>query len=299
MKKRSSRGLGVLIALMLLLLPGCASQEPLSRGGINESNYQEIAAFTLAIMRLPEEAALAGYFTAHEDPAVDCISGKKKVDAAGPERVRISYESCGFENISWNGSIEQPVDGGRIPYAIIFGGQGGDFCFFQTDSTFFAPFFEQVGFSFKGDFSVDHLDGAELFSVSALDIHLYDDTFDDLHTFRNMSVNRSYDSGLGHHGFEMMAEISSDLIPIIDCEVTKGFQRHEDRYPYQGRMSIIAINDNSQVDLEVVSNGNQVMLRLDSDNDAVFERERSVSWEDLKGLLPAIYQALFSYYWHS
>jgi hypothetical protein len=42
-----------------------------------------------------------------------------------------------------------------------------------------------------------------------------------------------------------------------------------------------------------------VVLKLDSDNDTLFERERSVSWEEIKGFLPTIYQALFSYYWHS
>lgn len=299
MRKRFLRGLNISTFFQLLIFINCASQDLFSQGVINESNYQQIAALTLAIGRLPEEAALAGYFTAHEDPMVHCITGEKIIGSSGSDRIEILYEDCGFENITWNGAIEQPDDQDRIPYTIVFGGIGGDFSFFQTDSTFFAPFIEQVGFAFKGDFSVDHVDRADIFSGTAIDIHFQNDFFDDLHSFRNMRVNRSYDSTQAHYGFEMVSEISSDLMPIVDCEVTIRFQRYEDHYPYRGKLSIVAVDDGSQVDLQVVPNGNKVLLKLDSDNDAVFEQEQSMTWEEIRLCLPRAYQALFSYYWHS
>ena len=114
-----------------------------------------------------------------------------------------------------------------------------------------------------------------------------------------MNVNRSYDSGKAHYGFTIITEINSDLLPTIDCEVTSRFQRYEDQYPYEGAMSIVAIDDNSQVDIQVLPETDQVLLRLDSDNDTIFEQEQMLSWEEIKQFLPTAYQSLFSYYWHS
>ena len=299
MRKQPLGGATLAVVLLILVILNCASQNLLSQGAINENNYQQIAALTLAVSRLPEEAALAGYFTAHEDPAVDCTTGSKKIGKAESTRVKISYSDCGYEDITWTGTIEQPAGQEQFPYTIIFGRDNLGFGFFQTDATFFAPFAEQIGFAFKGDFSVESMEDVHVFSGTKLDIHFQSNTFDDLYTFRNMNVNRSYDSTQGHYGFTIITEISSDLMPTIDCEITSRFQRHEDQYPYQGKMSIIAISDNSHVDLQVSSKKGRVILRLDSDNDTIFEQEQVLSWEEIRQFLPTAYQSLFSYYWHS
>jgi len=299
MRKQSLGGATLAIVLLILVILNCASQSLLSQSAINEDNYQQIAALTLAVSRLPEEAALAGYFTAHEDPAVDCATGSKKIGKAESTRVKTSYNDCGYEDITWVGTIEQPTDQEQFPYTIIFGQDKLGFGFFQTGATFFAPFAEQIGFTFKGDFSVENMEDVHVFSSTTLDVHFQNNTFDDLYTFRNMNVNRSYDSTQGHYGFTIITEISSDLMPTIDCEITSRVQRYEDQYPYQGKMSIIAISDNSHVDLQVLSKRDQVLLRLDSDNDTIYEQEQVLSWEEIKQFLPTAYQSLFSYYWHS
>ena len=167
-----SRGIFYFTVVMLIFMHyGCAVQNSAPQGRINESNYEQIAALTLAIIRLPEEAALAGYFTAHENPETYCNAGMKMISPLGSGRVQVFYEACNFENISWNGGLEQPGDESELPYQILFGLDDRDFGFFQTDSTFFAPFAEQVGFSFRGDLTVDHADQAEVFTGSILDIH--------------------------------------------------------------------------------------------------------------------------------
>jgi hypothetical protein len=299
MRKHSLGGTTLTTVLLILVVLNCASQNLLSQGAINENNYQQIAALTMAVSRLPEEAALAGYFTAHEDPTVDCVTGLKVIKKTKSKRVNISYNDCDYENITWTGTIQQPADQEKFPYAIIFGQNGSDFGFFQRDATFFAPFAEQIGFAFKGDFSVENTEDVNVLSGSNLDVHIQNSTFDNLYTFRNMNVNRSYDSSQAHYGFAIITEISSDLLPTIDCEVTSRFQRYEDQYPYQGAMSIVAIDDNSQIDLQVIPETDQVLLRLDSDNDTIYEQEQTLSWEEIKQFLPAAYQSLFSYYWHS
>jgi hypothetical protein len=299
MRKQPLGGVTLAIVLLILVIFNCASQNLLSQSAINENNYQQIAALTLAVSRLPEEAALAGYFTAHEDPTVDCITGLKKIGKTTSTREKISYSDCGYEDITWSGTIEQPIEQEQFPYTIIFGQDNLGFGFFQTDATFFAPFAEQIGFAFKGDFRVENMEDVHVFSGTELDVHFQSNTFDDVYTLRNMNVTRSYDSTQGHYGFTVITEISSDLMPTIDCEITSRFQRYEDQYPYQGKMSIIAISDNSHVDLQVSSDASRVLLRLDSDGDAVFEQKQVLSWEELRQFLPTTYQSLFSYYWHS
>lgn len=299
MQKRSLGGLNLTAAGFIWVILSCASQESSPQGVISESNFEQIAAIVLTVARLPEEAALAGYFTAHEDPEVNCVTGGKLISAHDSKRINISYEHCGFESITWNGVINQPVDTEALPCAIFFGRENDNFGFFQTDATFFAPFAEEIGFSFKGDLSVDHLDQSDRFSATSLDIYIHGNTYDDLHIFRNLRVERSYDGATGRHAFAVSVEISSDMIPSVTCDVLTRFERQEDHYPHKGEMTIVAAGDGSRVNLLALPCGTQLLLRLDSDNDAVFEYEHALLWEEIRYALPEDYQSLFSYYWHS
>lgn len=258
-------------------------------GIINSVSAEGIVADVLGMSRMAFAGVSTGYLLQHP-PVGGCSPAQNPINPIDMDTIRVSYDTCRSAKDTRDGSMVMSSNKITLPFKLTFGDAANSFRYSQSEITneFYYLATDEL-LTLKGDMQIwDHANGWEYVMKN---LTVYYNTC--LVRIMDADSYTTYD----YREFLFHGEIYSNLLPDMECRTTRRFVAATQSYPSDGVMLITALADGSNVFVIANADASTVTLKIDSDNNSLFDKEILTTWSNLKNTVDSSLNDLFDHFW--